>query len=636
MADLPPFTIADIRGGINNSDSPTLLADNAVVDARNIDFRDGALGAKRRGCAAVSMTSAIFDSAVIALIRHTPTNLVANDELWGIDINGNIDRRVAGVWQGGVARVNTSVAVYGAGTNYDANGVSLHGKLFLAAYSGVDRVLVWDGTVLRWAGFNINPTPSVADSAAGGAYTGVRYFRTRFTQQAAGVTIRRSEPSTAVTFTPSGSKTGAVVSKATGTEVNTSIYCEAQTHWEVEASLDSVLFYRIATVAVGTANYTDTTAYSTGYASNPLSETIGEYTAPRAWRHVAVDEDRILGGGSHVYPALDSTVWWTPVNGDDGVGNDERIPTETNQFITFDGLDGGAVTALVGGVNSFIHVLKRQRIYKMGRTGVQAGAYDPIFVTATRGATPRGACAGIDTDGAACIYFTDPDAGLCRYGSRGVERLGDSVRVTWKTRNKKATIQTRIAYYPDLEQVWYPVATGAATTPDLMFFHEVRYGANLFHSGVPATARALCMFPNLTTDTLRPFLGTASGSYVHEADTGVNDAGTSYQAYVTTKPYALGNLWQKFGLMAGVLLAKATTSTTINIALIRNFAIETLTKTVSLTPAAAETRVIRTLDNATMSELNVLQLTYGDSAASDQAWSLDQFAFRIRAEEDSA
>ncbi len=637
MAADPPFIIDDLRGGVNNTDSPTKIADNQVVDARNVDLRDGALGSKRRGTAAISMTSAAFNSAVITLIRHTPSGVIASDELWGIDANGNIDRRVAGVWQGGVTKVNTTIIL--AANDFQANGVSLHGKLFLALSNTQDRLLVWDGTVLRWAGFWQTPVPTVADTAVAGAYTGTRYFRTRYIQMSGSTVLRRSEPSTTVTFTPSGANTGAVITKAVGTEAAGSIYKEAQTHWEVEGSTDGTLFYLLATVVIGTATYTDTAASST-YSANRLSEDIGEYVPPALPRHLAVDEDRIVMGGSRVVAANESRVAWTPVEADDGVGNDERVPTATLQYLNFDGNSDGVVTGLVGGVNNYVYVFKRSRIYKMGRTGDQAAAYEPISVTATRGCLPRCAVGGTDPSGVPCVYFLDPSIGLCRYGQRGMEdRLGESVRKTWRTRNRQALIQARLLFYEDLDQVWYSVATGVATTPNLMFMHESRYGSNWFHDGVLATAQAMVVFPNTTTDTLRPWLGMAStaSSYIHEADTGVTDAGTAFLAYVTTKPYALGALWQKFGLMAAVLLARAATGTTLRIRLTRNFGIETRDVTADLTPsAAAESHVIRPLDNASMSELNVVQLTFGDEAADAQEWSLDQFSAHLRPEEPSA
>lgn len=638
----PLLAIADLRGGVNNSDSPTLIPPTQVVDARNVDLRDGALGSKRAGTEGIDLTDAIFDSPVIALFRHTPTNSTGNDELWGIDENGNVDRRVGGTWQGGVDAVNDFVVINA--DNYDANAVSLHGKLFIAAQGSEDRLLVWDGTVLRWAGFAQPPDPTVADSAAAGSYSGTRYFRIRFTEQDAdGNTLRRSEPTNVVSLAPSGTKTGAVITKPSGTEASTSVYCEGQTHWEVEASVDNILFYRIATVAIGTSTYTDTTDIDTGYSSGTLSEQSGEYIPPQSARHVAVDEDRLMLAGSFFTTGYDSHVWWTPVGSDDGVGNDERIPQATLQFIAFDGLDGGGIRAMVAGASGSVYVFKRTRVYKMVRTGILTSAYDPVTESQARGATSRGAVAGTDEAGVPCVYFLDPTQGLCRIGRNMIEDLAQSVRETWKRRNLAATISPRLVYYPDLDQVWYSVALDDETSPSLLFFHEAKYGSNWFHSGLPATAKCFTLFPDVTTSVLKPFMGTASTAlpaggttYIHKCDTGTTDTGTTFRAYVRTKPYALGNLWQKFGLMAAVMLGRAATGTSISIKMIRNFDTETRTVTASLTPVGSESHVVKPVDNANLSELHAIQLEYGDAAASSQEWSLDQFVFRYRPEEGSA
>jgi hypothetical protein len=656
------FTIADLRGGINNSDSPTLIADNQVVDARNVDFRDGALGSKRRGTEGVDITSAIFNSPIVALIRHTPTNSIGADELWGIDENGNIDRRVGGTWQGGVARVNDYVTL--RANNFSANGSSLHGKLFIAAQGDEDRLLVWDGSVLRWAGLAQPPDPTVANTAVAGSYSGTRYFRIRYTEQVSGVTVRRSEPTNTVSLAPTGAFTGAVVTKPAGTEATTSVYCEGQTHWEVEASIDNILFYRIATVAIGTSTYTDTTAYATGYSTNTLSEQIGEYIPPISARHVAVDEDRLVVAGSFFTDGLDARVSWTPVGADDGTGNDERVPTTTLNYITFDGLDGGRITALTAGVSGNVYVFKSSRIYKMVRTGIVQSAYQPIAESFSRGALARASVGGNDKAGVPCVYFLDPSVGLCRIGQRGIEDLAQGIRDTWRGRNPEPAIEPRILYYPALDQVWYTspldnadviqtvvpetilTAAGdeikaAQTRPGLLVDFEVRYDSVMLHDGLLGGAQALALAPRDTG--LVPVLGTESEpvgagnfSTIHYADVGTSDGGTAFRAYVKTKPYTLGGLWSKFGLMAAVLLSRAAAGTSIAIGMIRNFGVETRTVSVDISPAASESHVIKPVDNASMSELNTVQLEYGDATASEQEWSLDQFTFKIRPEEGSA
>jgi hypothetical protein len=170
---------------------------------------------------------------------------------------------------------------------------------------------------------------------------------------------------------------------------------------------------------------------------------------------------------------------------------------------------------------------------------------------------------------------------------------------------------------------------------------EVRYGAAMFHDGLLGAAQSLALFPN--DDGLSPVIGTedtdiggGNTSSIHYADTGTTDSGTSYRAYVRTKPYVLGDLWTKFGLMAAALLAKASAGATLWIQMIRNFGIETKNVTVSLAPAGSEDHVVKPLDNASMSELNTVQLEYGDEAASSQAWSIDQIVFKVREEEGTA
>lgn len=663
MPDPNIFTLDDLRGGINNTDSPTLLPDNQIVDARNVDFRQGALGAKRRGTQGISLSGSVIDSPVVAIIRHTPTNLISNDEMWVIDQNGNIDRRVGESWSGGIPTVNDFVVV--SPNNYEANGVSLHGKLFIAAKGTQDRMLVWDGTVLRWVGIAQPSPPTLTNDAAAGTYTGTRYVRIRYVvKDGDGVTLRRSEPSTTASIGPSGTQAGIVITKPAGTEATTSVTMEGQTHWEIEASIDNILFYRIATVVIGTASYTDTTSYTVGYSANPLAENIGEYIVPGSARHVAVDEDRLIMAGSHFFPDLESTVWWTPVAASSGVGNDERIPITTNNFITFDGLDGGAVNMIVAGVSGNVYLFKPSRIYKMVRTGIVASAYAPVTESFARGAIKRGACAGTDQNGVPCAYFLDSSVGLCRIGQRGVEDLSRSVRDFWRELNLNATLGPRIIFYPALDQVWYTIPTGIAdqiqtseaelittltgdfittsqAAPDTLVDYEVLHGATMFHDGVLGTAQALGLMPS--GNSMAPVIGTmltpiggGNFSYIHDADVGTTDSGTPYRAYVRTKPYTLAGFFKKFGFMAAILLAKASV-TTLNLKIIRNFGVETREKSLSLAPSGSEGHVCVPIDNAAMSELNTVQLEYGDGdTAVDQTFSIDSIVFRTRFEDDSA
>src|SRR5690606_19890264 len=126
-------------------------------------------------------------------------------------------------------------------------------------------------------------------------------------------------------------------------------------------------------------------------------------------------------------------------------------------------------------------------------------------------------------------------------------------------------------------QVWYSVSLDDSTLPNRLCVFETRFGANLYHSGLLQTARAMVLFPNITTNVMKPLIGTEmievpGGNYtaIHQADTGTTDSGEPFRAYVITKPYLLGDLWTKFGLMAGMLLGKIESGATLLLRMIRN------------------------------------------------------------------
>src|SRR5574341_660277 len=341
MADI---TITSLRGALNDADPLSMLRPDQCTEVLNVEFSKSALGERRAGMTAISLSGSTLANqpTPVILFRHLPTADETAAQLWAATANlggvGFVLNYKDTSWHAvTVADTPDSVPKSLLGMRM----ASLHGKLFWAYKSGVDRLHVFDGTNMNRAGLATPAAPSVADTAAGGAYSGTRYFRVRFTRQLAGATLVRSEPSAATTFSPLGTKTGATVTKPASISEN-------ETHWEVEASTDGSTFYRIATVAVGTTTYTDTTAYSTGYntASNTQSETAGNYTVPWSAKYLVVDADRLVIAGSWNDATKGSRVGWTPVGLDPGVGSDERIPTATSNTRDLDALEGGDITGL--------------------------------------------------------------------------------------------------------------------------------------------------------------------------------------------------------------------------------------------------------------------------------------------------
>lgn len=255
MAD--DVLIGSLRGGQNDTDAPTALAEDQCVLAENVEFFSSALGERRNGCGPLDITGSTLDTqtAITHLSQWFPANNVLVPEFIAISAvpgtSAVIAKRTNGVWSA-IAPVDAlGVTIPDI---YEVVTQSLNGKLFIAYHSAQDRLHVWDGTTLRRAGL-AQPAPPTAANFGAGSYSHVRYFRQRnVIKSGTGVILARSEPSTTLTFTPSGSGSAARITK--------SATLEAETHWEVEGSEDNILFYRIASLAIATSTYDDTVSLS--------------------------------------------------------------------------------------------------------------------------------------------------------------------------------------------------------------------------------------------------------------------------------------------------------------------------------------------------------------------------------------
>ena len=639
MAD---FSIRSLRAGQNDFDPPTTLADDACVLARNVEFYNSMLGERRKGAAAISLDAGITAKARVTFLhRHLPSSLESEAQLWVLgasDAGSYVLQYKDTAWHS-----VTPVDAFSTGSDYQYNvaAQSLHGKLFIAYKSAEDRLHVWDGTSLRRTGLAEPAAPTAANPGSG-SLTGARYYRVRYTvQDGSGVTLRRSEPGDVLTFTPSGSGSAVRVTKPA--TIN-----EDETHWELEASIDNANFYVIAASAVATTTVDDDQDYVTGYAQDfVLSEDTGDYSLIPSGRFLLADEDRLIMAGSFEDDALASRVTWTPVYNDPGDGNDERIPTDTDNFLDLDGFEGGPITGMGGPVSGSIWVFKLNHTYKLVRTGIRSRAYDSICVSKTRGALKGSIVQGIDQTGRPCLYFLDPNVGPCRTGATGLERCGADIYSTWQTVNLDATkVVCRSVYDPVMQQVHWWVATGASNTPTLRLVlqvNEVRSGDDgarrgwATWDGPSAQALAVCLFSDNIDDdtarnnTLRPFIGIEGSGHVWQTDTGSDDNGTEYSAHIVSKPYAAAGILNQFGVMAGALLAKAVADATIDITVTPDFGAqnEVPVTDVSLAPTGSETQVIKKLDNLSISECSVVQVEFEDTDSPGARWELNQFSMKL-------
>lgn len=636
--DPEPLIIADLRGGLNTEDAPVSLPVDQVVVAENIDWGRGPLGGRRRGHQVVTTDSPLGSG--VFLHRHLPTNDETEATLWLVSTTGSTAK-----WQykdtswTDVTPTSTEALDVARGA-HRIRAQSAHGKLFLAypTTGATDRLHVWDGTSVRPAGLAEAATPTPTNQGSGGL-TGARYYRARETRQVSSVTVLRSEPSDATAlFTPSGS--GEFVRVTKGTTANA-----ASTHWEVEASVDGTLFYRIATVAIATTTYDDDSTLAEITADETrLSEDIGDYSLIHNPKFISLDQDRLLVAGSWEQPALASRIAWGPVYGASGVGNDERFEDDTDPFLDLDGFDGGELTDFAGPLFGFHVAYKRKRIYKIVRTYARSQAYQAIPMTDAYGAISGSVIKALDEAGRPCQYFIDPDVGPCRIGANGIERCGAQIHPTIQRVDCSAAVAAHGVFYHDAMKVVWDVAETGSETPTFRINLNIdeqaagRRGAERgwsIDTGPYTETLCSAMFSanvNANTDrclNLKPVYGTAiSGATVTMSDTGTADNAVPYQAKVRTKPYMLAGLFAESKIRTATVAAEAS-NVDLQVTLIRDYGKERLERTVSLRPTAAgETNVVVPIEDCQLSEARVLQVEYGDAEPSTDAdWVVEALGF---------
>jgi len=638
---MPPVPILSFRGGLNE-EPPTAIDRDQCTAIANVEFDKTTLGTRRLGAASITIAAGL-GTEIPFLYRHLPTTDETEAELWvmGVNAGAAVVKYKDTSWHDVTSNDTITVT---SPYKYQVQGQTLHGKLFLAFKSGQDRLHVRDAgsTTIRRAGLAEPAAPSVGNNGVG-SYSGTRYFRVRYTvQDGDGTTLRRSEPSDATTFSPSGSGSGARITKP-------ATISESETHWEIEASIDNANFYRITTLAVGTTTYDDTTAYNTGYAaSGTLSEDTGDYSLLHSARFLLADEDRLLLLGSHEDEALSSRFAWTPVLRDPGVGNDERMPTDVDSYLDLDTYEGGPITGGSRTTNGYIYIFKVSHIYQAIRRSERQKAYDVRTISTVRGAIEGSIVEGVDQRGNPAVYFLDRNVGPCRIGEGGIQRAGRDIQRTWATVNIDAAVPARALYDPIKRQVQWWVATNGSDTPNLRLVLQtehtrqtdegIRRGWTLF-TGDSCEAIAVCLFADNIEDDearstkLRPLLGMSDGT-IWQGDTGTNDNGESYTAYVRSAPLALAGLINKFGVRAGSFVGAAAEGVSAVIKLIRNFGEETTDGvTVDCSPTESEDPVIRPLDDLILSDCHTVQVEIRDEDSPSGTWAAHQVVLMSRNEE---
>jgi len=654
MAHPKPIVIADLRGGRNDCDPPFALPMNQCVEALNVDWMDATVAHKRRGSTAITDTGGTaFSSGIQTLERDIPGAVEGDAVFWGVDGAATpIVKRMTG----GTSFANVTLDDAIASRPQDLMGVSLNGKRFLAYDSTVDRLHVYDPTLasprVRRVGFATPGVPTVADTGAGAYGAVLRYYRVRWLQLnvAGTLVIRRSEPSASVSFTPSGTGTAARITRPTAAG-------EGETHWEIDISADNATWFALnrflnvvggVEIAIATTTRDDLSVISGLSVLEPQPDAIGTYTRFPSVKYLMSDGNRLLGLAACELAGADSggkqsRLWYTPVLGTSDHGDDERVIFTTTQknWVDLNENDGGGGTGLGGPVNGIPYAFKYRQVWKLRPTGDVATPYLPRKLRDDIGCPWQKSIALCeDQRGRPALNFMSHKGPYRITFDGDVEYIGRDNEVTWRSMNLAATsVVCHSVYHADLHQWWVYLATGAANDPDVKMMFDVQRGFPdengqirggwAKHTGDSAAARTSTLMSNtlgaVMSRDLKPYIGRSTGTAIQKADsTSLDDAGTDFQAYVTTRPLLTApDLLHKVGVGESTIVAKATAGSDVTVTIQRDFGKETRAHAVSLAPAGAETRVIKKVDGSEMGEADAVQMTIGDSAANEEIWTVD-------------
>lgn len=643
MAQKQYLTISDLRGGRNGADAPLSLPDTQCVEALNVDFWKGTIGRKRNGSAFLLLTPV---SSGVTLSGYV------SSLFYGTDSNGNdypfvLDSDAKMNWfstaHGGWTALNSGDGVASDFTQVQA--CRFAGRMYICYNSSVDRLHFWDydkPTQISASGSNHGfyrvglpkPTaaPTATDVTGGSQYALTRYYKIAWiTKNDAGTIENRSELSASVTFDP---PTTAGPVRVTRPPVPT---MESITDWELYASTDDNLYFLIATTS---ASYT-----TTDDANNPAAyagdapPAVGNNIPPVSWKYIASDGNRLIGAGNWE-GGPNSRVWFTPVQGASDIGDAERVPT--GNYVDIDSYDGEPITGLSHYMGNVL-VFKRRQIWRLIPTGDSDAPYKAVNLTRAIGCIDaHSICIAEDENGSPTIHFLSLH-GPYRIGSSGIEYCGRDVEDIVATINQSATVVCHALWHQNKHQLWMWVATGTNSYPDkrlVLDTHLCRTtsggvrGGWTVHTGPSCTAICSMNYgvyiagAEASINT-RPLIGSSASVALAmrcDEDDTWTDAGTSFQAYIKTKPYALAGLGHNCEVGQSHVIAEAGDGVQLTQIIERDFGAETRQSTCMLTATGQETRVQRQFESSEMSGAGVVQFQLGDGAETSQHWTLDALA----------
>lgn len=641
--------------GRNGWDPPIDVPGDQSVEARNVHLYNDGLGTRRGGSVSVTITGV---TVIQAMFEYVATSLAAA-ELWVADSLGKIFR-----CSGGSSFTQQTLADAYSGNVELTSATVLNQKLYLAYHSsGTNRVHVFDpnnasANTVRRAGLRaFGAAPTVANTGSGTYPATLRYYRTRSIEQQSSVTMRRSEPSASVSFTPSGSGTAARITRPTAIS-------EGETHWEVEGSTDNVTFYVVAgdaagalsgPIVIGTTTYDDSSTPSTWQTTLTAAAPTGTYVPFPSVKCLGTDGKRLYGFGVWETAAGDSVApkngrfYFTPVL--DTIvgfaGDDERISNTTTIQGFIDatrnagGVDRGCSPKPV---NNVIFCFQDRGVFAFYPTESAVTPYRRVAIsTAVGNLAQQAIVVAVDHTGGAACFFMDPVRGPYTVGggAYGLKWCGKDVADIWATVNRDATgVAACGEWFPDRSQIIWLVATNGANSPNFAIVldptklqedeHGDLRGGWTTYDGDWVTQQCIRTFSTTLaatrSSTRTPYTGATK--LLRYDESVFRDDTTNYQAYVKSGAIALED--HVVTVERAYLIADAK-SATVRASLIRNTGDETArTSDVTTTPVGSQVTVLKRFEDAALVDAWAVQVQLGDSAAQNANFgTLNQYRAEI-------
>ena len=648
-------TFSGMRGRDGYPTWPGNIPKTRALEMLNVDGYRAGFARKRGGSTNIfsTTTSEAFTGVLSAIARHVPGADPTLAELWGIDSAATpVVQRLTG----GTAWATPTLKDNIATTPQDASFASFAGKLYIAYDSTQDRLHVWDPTdaSVRRAGLAAGVAATVANDGGSGTYSAtIRYYKWRSVKKSGTTYLLYSELSPSVSFTPNGNDTGAVVTKGAAID-------ELETHWQVFASPDDLTYFYLAEIAIVTTTYTDSTEPSAYDGDAP--PLAGTYTLWTSVKYLLAADDHLIGAGAwETSGAKYSRVWWSAVTGQiadsatgASTGEADAVlqTTDVSNYVDLDENDGGEITGLGGPLDGRVFVFKRNQIWRLVPTEVDAAFYAPKPMAKGSGIgclRHQSIVFAEDAAGRPALYFLS-DFGPYRIGSDGLQCLVDNVQDLWDTINLAASsVVAHGVYYPAKRQIWWWIATGSSNDPDTKLVFDVRLGRVYEdgrvqdgwyrHGGNSAAARCSCLFSNTLAAAmsrdLKPHIGRSTGTTILKCDTAdLDDAGTAYQAYVDLPDAHFAGIDHLCEVGTPIVVGSVG-AYDVAVTLVRDYGEETRTAaTVSMAAGGSETRTTKVIEGTETADAHAVRVRIGDSAAvASPLWVIDAVGIPVEVRE---